>query len=157
MKIFRKRVSYVFGSIIFAAIHCYATLIIFFNIASQNILIATIWNVGIVAFSLLLEKLEQHFLYKIRDKYKEDEMPVLIRILHSYLSGASVKISLYLFYLFAVICSSIIAAEPDFPFLGYFSDYLASVQYGILILVAADNYLKHLFEGMSAKSSKGEL
>ena len=63
----------------------------------------------------------------------------------AYLNGPSFKAAIYLFYVVILVISGINVANPDF--IGpIFNDYLQSVQYGILILIAADAFLGQVFK-----------
>jgi hypothetical protein len=50
-----------------------------------------------------------------------------------------------------LICTAIIAAEPEFPYLSNLKGYFQSVEYGILILIAADVFIDRLFKDVDEK------
>ena len=71
-----------------------------------------------------------------------------------YLTGATFKTSLYLFYFIMLICNALVSADPYFPILRYMTDYFKSVYYGILILFAADTFLSRLLDEVHEKRIK---
>jgi len=74
---------------------------------------------------------------------------IFIGILIKYLGGdVSFKTALYLFYIFILVCSAINSVMPYF-FNEEFADYLLTVEYGILVLVAADTFLNQFYKDVS--------
>jgi hypothetical protein len=65
--------------------------------------------------------------------------------------GASVKSALYLYYIGILVCTAIVVAEPEFPYLSDLKGYFQSVEYGILILIAADVFIDRLFKDAAEK------
>ena len=147
MKMLRKKVSYFIWAIIYAFGHWMLTQNIFWGIANRDVLVAIFWNAGFIVFFVIWEKVEIYISDKIQARYAGKEngfvLRLLLRMLDSYAKGVSFKSALYLFYFVILIFASIHAASPEF-FTEDFGDYLFSVQYGILLLVAADTFFKQL-------------
>jgi len=143
MRLIRKKVTYFIWAIIYALGHWTLSQNIFWGVANQNVMVATFWNAGFIVFFVLLEKAEIAIARKIKAKYADREPGLLMRLLDSYISGVSFKSALYLFYFVILVFAAIHAASPD-VFSDEFGDYLQSVQYGILLLVAADTFFKQL-------------
>jgi len=57
-----------------------------------------------------------------------------------------------LFYVYILICVAITAVQPGF-FSEGFEQYLVSVEYGIWVLVAADNFFNHFLKDVSKDES----
>jgi len=113
-------------------------------------MIATFWNAGFIVFFVLLEKFEIIIARKIQARYADREPGFLLRMLDSYIKGVSFKSALYLFYFVILVFASIHAASPE-VFNEEFGDYLQSVQYGILLLVAADTFFKQLSKDIAGE------
>jgi len=136
----------------FALGHYWLSVIVFNNTAEQGLIVATIWNLALIIFFLVLEKAEHHFAHKLKAKYKDNEKKpnIFMKMVIAYLSGVSFKTALYLFHIYILVCSAINAADPEF-FSEGFSAYLLTVEYGILVLVAADSFLNQLFKEVAKK------
>ena len=151
MKMLKKKLLYFLSAIWYAFVFFYVTMAIFQNVANSNVLYATIWNTALIISFVILDKAEYYIHAKIKQRCENGNPGILKRIVLFYLSGASFKTALYLFYLVVLICSALVAAEPDFPVLHHFKDYFQSVYYGILILVAADTFLARLMDDVLDK------
>jgi len=148
----KKKVIGFLWAVWFAWGHLYLSTIIFNNTAGQSLIAATIWNFVLIIFFLILERVEFYWVEKLKAKYADTENKpnIFIKMLISYLSGVSFKTALYLFYIFILVCSAINAVEADF-FNEAFAIYLMTVEYGILVLVAADTFLTQLFKDVAQK------
>ena len=150
MQTLKKKVSGFLWAVWIAWGHYWLSIIVFNNTAEQSLIAATVWNFALIIFWLAFEKAEYYFVCKLKAKYKDNEKKpnIFTRMLIAYLSGISFKTALYLFYIYILVCSAINAVEPDF-FSEGFSAYLLTVEYGILVLVAADNFLNQLFKDVA--------
>ncbi|MCL2368759.1 MAG: hypothetical protein FWC72_07160, partial [Oscillospiraceae bacterium] len=116
------------------------------------VLTATIWNMSLIIFFVLSDQLDYYILNKMKAKDQNQNLSTSRRILKSYLAGPSVKSTLYLLYMFILVCTAILAAAPDFsPWLRGMSGYFQSMQYGILLLIASDKFFAQLFKDMAFK------
>ena len=156
MKTFKKRVYFVVWAVIIAYGHLLISQIIFWNVAGGNVLTASIWHMCSIIVFLLYDKIATYIHSKIKPKNKDIKPNVFRRILDAYLGGSSFKTGLYLFYIGILALTAINAAEPVFfdemvfiQGMVFNGDYLLSVEYGILILVAADTFLAHLTKDMN--------
>jgi len=152
MKLLRKKVTYFVWAIIYASGHWALSQNIFWGLADRDVMVATFWNAGFIVFFVLLEKFEIFIARKIHVRYADKESGLLIRMLKSYIEGVSFKSALYLFYFVILVFASIHAASPD-VFSEDFGDYLQSVQYGILLLVAADTFFKQLNKDIAGEET----
>ena len=149
MYTFRRKLTYTLSAALYAVGQFYLTAFIFFDVTGGNVLAATFWNLGIILVFILVEKVEYYFLSKMCLTDGDKKVSIPRRILRSYLTGASIKSALYFFYMGILICTAILAADPDFsPFLHEMRYYFLSVRYGILFLIAADKFFDQLFKDM---------
>ena len=137
----KKKVGYIVSAVVWAVGYFYISVYLFFSVAGGHMLTGTILNIFYIVFALVQDKIEHRFLLWVNSRSKGDKKSLGLRIFNIVYGGASFKTSLYLFYVVIIICSAIVSAEPDFPYLSSFSGYLKSVEYGILLLVAADSFL----------------
>jgi len=119
-------------------------LFIFQSVTNQNILTATIWNSAAIIFFLILGKIELPAARK--KKAKKREYPRILQLFHEVTASVSIKAALYFFYIVLLMCTAIIAVEPDFPILHNLGDYFRSVYYGLLVLIATDKFLEQMFK-----------
>jgi len=140
----------IFWVICFAFGNYYISVIIYFATASHGLLYPTVLNFAVIVFWLVFEIVEIRFGNRLKAKYENNEKKpgIFVRILIAYFGDISFKTSLYLFYVYILVCVAIAAVQP-----GYFSEgfeqYLISVEYGILVLVAADNFFNHFLKDVS--------
>lgn len=149
----KKKSRYIFVAVISAVVQFYLSAFIFGVVSRGNVLTATIWNMAIIMFFVALEKLETHLSEKFAKKYADpkNKPSLLKKVLFGYLDGPSIKSALYFFYIAITVCSAIMAADASlFDWLdvnGFpFRDYLQSVRYGILLLIAADKFLDQILK-----------
>ena len=147
----KKQAHRFLWAIWFAVGHYALSVFVFNSTSEQGLLAATIWNFALIIFFLISEKVEFYFAKKLKAKYEisEKKPNILIRILIKYLGGdVSFKTALYLFYIFVLVCSAINAVEP-YLFNEEFAAYLLTVEYGILVLVAADTFINQFFKDVA--------
>jgi len=65
------------------------------------------------------------------------------------MTGASFKSALYLFYFVVLVFATVDTASPG-RYSDEFSTYLQSVQYGILLLLAADTFIGQIFKDIES-------
>jgi len=136
--------------------------ILFLNVAEENVLVATLCNLGFIVFVLVAERIESLIAEKLK-KSKHKNIAVISKFQSYILADSTFKSSLvfyksalYLFYIGLLLCTAIVAAEPGFPTLSYMSDYFLSMRYGILILIAADKFIEQTFAGVCTLDKKKE-
>ena len=149
MIVIKKRVTYFLTATVLAYAWFTISAMVYFDLSDRNVLTATIINFAAILFALIEEKIELYF-YK-KKKAKEVERTILSRFIDFWMYGASLKSALYLYYIGILICTAFLAAEPDFPYLSEFKGYFQSVEYGILILVAADVFIDRLSKDVIEK------
>jgi hypothetical protein len=147
----KERLGFFISSVFFAWGFFWLTAWIFISIAEGNVLTATIWNCVIIVAFIIEDKYIDHIYPKMKAKYREKRPNIFQKILLWYCGSASFKSSLYIFYFVMLICFAIVSAEPNFPILSNMRYYFQSLEYGILILFAGDNFLKQLFKDQKGK------
>jgi len=143
--------KYVAGAAIYALGHWMLTQSIFWGVADGNVLTASLLNAGYIVVFILLEKIETYICKKIKARNAGKEPGLLLRLYYSYMSGASLKSALYLFYFVILVYATVDIASPGL-FSDEFSGYLQSVQYGILLLLAADTFITQLSKDIGDSS-----
>ena len=130
---------------IWAAFYAYGfyglTVLIFINAADRSMIAAMALNFALIIFFLIFDKLEDYFVIRLKAK----EQNTFTKIVIFFFSGVSFRSALYLFYVYILICLAIEAVEPDF-FSEETSLYLQTVEYGILLLIAADTFLNQFLK-----------
>jgi len=152
MKMLKKRILYIVMSAAYAFWLYIITQNIFFN--TRSVLAATIGNMLMIIFFIISEKVENYMLAKlIAKKDAGKKLNIFKKIFIFYLSGASFKSGLYFFYIVITVYSAVIAADPDFV-IQISSDYLLTVRYGILFLIAFDKFLEQVFKDIKNDEKK---
>jgi len=146
----KKKIIKFFWAVWFAFGHFYFTVLVFNNVAHRSMIAATVLNFVLILIFLIEDKVGDYFSRKRKMKEQEKKQSVLSRFLTAYLDSVSFKTALYLFYIFVLVCSAIDRVEPDFFGEG-FSLYLMTVEYGILVLVAADTFLSQFNKDVSSR------
>ncbi|MCL2403964.1 MAG: hypothetical protein FWC92_00315 [Defluviitaleaceae bacterium] len=154
MKILLKKVKYIVWAILYALGHWSLTQTIFWGVANMNVLVASVLNAGYIVAFIFLEKIEIYIYKKIKVKNTGRKPGVLLRMYSSYMTGASLKTALYLFYFVILVFATINDSSPG-VFYDEFGYYLQSVQYGILLLLAADTFVGQLYKDI-ANDEAGE-
>ena len=135
-------VTYSFYAVVIAVIYMLITYFGIFARGTEGYALRTyIWNLVLIVLVLTFER---KYLAKVKKNAEK-------RKLKNKKNGAfyfvSFKASLYLFYMFALIASRMMLLI-DFAELGRnaealhsFSVYLLSIEYGLILLVAADKFI----------------
>ena len=148
----KKKVSYFLYAALIAWGYYGLTVLIFFVIADRNLLIATVLNAAVIIVFVAMDKLEDYIYIRLNADTGTKKPSLLRKAVLWYVSDhISTKSALYLFYIYVLICTALVTAEPDFPRLSNLTDYFQSVYYGLLILVAADKFTQQLFKDMSKR------
>ena len=108
-------------------------------IVQERVLIAYVVNFTIILGILLEDKITQKLMKKRKTKDKSS-------LILSALTGMSFKTSLYLFYFCTLIVSVILRTNPDIVVTESFREYVFTLEYGVLFLVAADMFIKQLLK-----------
>ena len=100
-----------------------------------------IWNLVLITLVLLIDRL---YLRKLKmNAEKRRAVNKKSKVLHF----VSFKASLYLFYMFALTASRLMllldfeSLPRETEMLYYFRNYLLSIEYGLILLVAADKFI----------------
>jgi len=93
-----------------------------------------IWNLVLIVLVLIIDRL---YLVKLKkNAEKRAALSKKAKVLHF----VSFKASLYLFYIFALAASRLLLLLGT-EALYYFRSYLLSIEYGLILLVAADKFI----------------
>jgi hypothetical protein len=150
MLMLRKKVIKFFWAVFFAIGHYLLTVIVFNNVAGRSMIAATVLNFALIMIFLIEERIGDYYIAKQGAKEQSKKQSIFKRIFKSYFNSVSYKTALYLFYIFILICSATDRVEPDL-FNENFSRYLLTVEYGILVLVAADTFLNQFDKDVSSR------
>ena len=126
------------GYLIFAIFFGLLTYLYWFT--SPNILTAYIWNVTGIAFALVVDKIRIKRIYIKEERCVDDESRS--KLMKKDVS--SLKTSLYLFYIFALIFSQILAMDAPIEVSENIRGYFQSVSHGVVLLFALDNFFGYL-------------
>ena len=149
----RRRLDYVLWAALGASGFYALSTWIFVRVAHSNVLAASIWNLGAIVAVLTWDRLESRALWWLHRRIRRGGRTALLRLVEWFLTGASLKTSLYLFYILVLAGTAVLEADPDFAALQGHVGYLGSVRYGLLILVAADKFLERVFKDMADDSA----
>ena len=146
MKIACNYLLYVFNAFIMAAIYGVATyLIIYPIIVSGHILTAHVINFLLIIVTLLADKIEQKMMLKRKNNSKQNKFTLVLRsVLSPRIGNISFKTSLYLFYFATLIMSVVLRVDNVVKVTEYFRIYVFTLEYGVMFLIAADMFIKHL-------------
>ncbi|MCL2365231.1 MAG: hypothetical protein FWC71_11285 [Defluviitaleaceae bacterium] len=119
---------YTFYAVVMAVIYGLITYFGIFARGAEGFALRTyIWNLVLITMVLLVDRL---YLAKPKKKVKR-------------LHFVSFKASLYLFYIFALVTSRLMLLLDDGQMVAAYSfqNYLLSIEYGLILLVAADKFI----------------
>ena len=147
----RKALPTVLASILIAWGYAAISYLIFFVITDRDRLIATIGNVVVILGVVIWDRVETRAARRASQAPRQGPGAArrsrVGRLVVWLTSGdASIKTGLYLFYVVVLICYALLAAAPTLFGSADFDAYLSTVYYGLLILLAADQYARRLFE-----------
>jgi len=126
------------GYIIFAIFFGLLTYLYWFT--SPNMLTAYIWNVMGIAVVLVADKIRIKRIYKKMETCVDDKSRS--KLMKKDVS--SLKTSLYLFYIFALISSQMLAMDAPIEVSENIRGYFQSVSHGVVLLFALDNFFGYL-------------
>jgi|GEM_PF-542994 len=139
---------YFLSSCLFAVIY---GLISYFGIyrgfAQENALLTYFLNLVFIVIGLILDHISMKYAYSKNPYLTEDsikQMSALTKILYQS-ALISFRTSLYAFYMIALILSRVTILEPNLiPF--QLGNFLTSVEYGLILLIAADKLQEQLIK-----------
>jgi len=129
---------YTFYAIAMAVIYGLITYYGIFARGTEGFALRTyIWNLMLITLVLLMDRLYLSKLKKHAEKRKAAKRKT--KVMHFI----SFKASLYLFYMFALIASRLLLLlnSGEMEALYSFRSYLLSIEYGLILLVAADKFI----------------
>jgi len=150
LKTLKKKIIKFIWAALFAWGFFWTTVLIFNNVAGRSMIANTVLNFVLIIIFLLEDLVGDYYLSKKKEKAQDEKPGLFQRMIASYLSSVSFKTALYLFYIAILVFSAIDSVEPEL-FNEDFSMYLTSVEYGILVLVAADNFLQQFLKDVSTR------
>ena len=134
----------------FAFGYFWLTVLVFNNVAYRSMIAATVNNFAMIIVFIIEDKISDYFTNKRKTDEQSKNQNIVKKILIAYFNSVSFKTALYLFYIFILVCSAIDSVAPGF-FNDDFSLYLLTVEYGILVLIAADTFLGQFFKDVSSR------
>jgi len=129
---------YAFYAIVMAVMYGLVTYFGIFARGTEGFMLRTyIWNLVLIVAVLIIDKVYLSKLKKNSEKQKNTNKKP--RAMHFI----SFKASLYLFYMFALIASRLMLLlyPSEIVSLYHFRDYILSIEYGLILLVAADKFI----------------
>ena len=133
MYIFRG-LAYIVWAFFFGAIT------VWYWIAFPDIISIYIWNVLGISAALLIDKIRLVRIYRKIESCTDDKTRKKL----AKKDVTSLKISLYLFHIFALIFSQILSLDTTIQVSENVRAYFQTVEMGILVLFAIDNLLGYL-------------
>jgi len=107
---------------------------------SPTMLVAYMWNIAGISVALIIDKVRVARIYKKIEACKDDKARAKL----AKKDVGSLKTSLYLFYIFALIFSQIIALDAPIYVSENMRGYFSSVSYGVVLLFAIDTFFGYL-------------
>jgi len=153
MKTLKVKIVKFIWAVFFAWGFFWFSIIIFNNVAARSMIATMALNFALI-IAFLIEDAVADYFYAKKKPAEQSEPPGLFkRMINAYFTSVSFKTALYLFYIAILIWSAIDTVEPEL-FNEDISLYLTSVEYGILVLVAADNFLQLFLKDVAKRSGK---
>jgi len=125
--------------LLFAGVFAMITYFYWFSSAGIMV-IAYIQNVVGISSALIIDKIRLRRIYKKIESCKNDEE----RAKWKKKNVTSLKTSLYLFYIFALMFSQLLALGAPIYVSDNMRGYFQSVGYGVVLLFAIDNFFGYL-------------
>jgi hypothetical protein len=143
-----RRIPYFYTVLWVAAAYYGISIFIYIEVANFDPVATTIWNLVAILVVLIIDKLTSTVLENWYQRLKESgRRPGLTKALLFWIDDVGPKPALYLFYIVILIVSAIFAADPTNPlYTEFWQGYLLAARYGLLVLVAADKFLKQMFK-----------
>lgn len=120
--------------------------------ANQSVLAATIINIVVIVVVVVLDRVFTVVRSRLSNPIHNDKQarpltPLVNWLRNSvlwWITGASWKAGLYAFYIFLLGATALQSAGADFEFINLLADYMTSVYFGLLILIAADKFAEQI-------------
>ena len=120
-----------------------AYILIYRDLAGGSILHAYLWNMVFIIVVLSIDKL---IYLKMQSKeFTITRKNYLIARWTYFESLISFKTTVYLFYIFILVASQIATIDPTFASED-FRNFILSIEYGLLLVIAFDSLIGHLFK-----------
>ena len=134
--------TYIACSMFSAAVYgVFAYFVLYKTLAGGIMLNMYLWNIGFIILILVLDKLINDVL--LSNDFVINKNNYFTVILVHTVSFISYKTTLYLFYTFILIVSSISALKPDI-ISAYLRSFALSIEYCLVLVVAFDNFIGNL-------------
>jgi len=145
--------GYGVATVFTAAVFGFATYNLTTVISGNSVVIAYLLNIGYILTLLTLDmilyaKIESKELVITKDNYK--------RYRYAYFDNyVSSKATVYLFYIFVLIAGQLHYFNPAL-LSGEFGDYLESIKYCLVIVMALDKLIEHILKDVKRISKLSE-
>ena len=142
MRVFKKKVSYIFESALYAYGIFMITVLIYGNWANEDVFLATVMNMVLIVGFVVLEVIERYVFDRVLGENRE-VTSVFKKLLIWYADGPSFKSAMYFFYIVYILYVAVSAAGVEI-FTSLSDGYVQSLQYGFLFLIAADKFMMQI-------------
>ena len=118
------------------------TFYVFWELTGEDKLLAYILNGALIVYVIVEDKVRLHLLYKRKKApFKNRTLTTLFdHIILSKYDKVSIKSSLYLFYIFALVSSHMLILNPYLDVSESIRSYFTTVAYGLVIMMAVDKF-----------------
>ena len=122
----------------------FSFFVIYQQMARGVLLLSYFFNVGFIILGLLADKYVAMYLQSLQDRPAKSRLGAIgLRIIYTLdFNLISLKSSLYLYYIGALIFSKILALDPDIAVSYYIRAYFIFIEYGLALLVAFDKFME---------------
>jgi len=135
---------YLLYSFIVAVLYgVFTFFIVYRSLADEIILHAYLWNIVFIVILLILDKIANGIL--LSKELEINEHTYFVAMLIHTFSFISFKTVLYLFYTFILIASRVSLLQPSL-FSESFHNFILSIEYCLILLVAFDKFIEHLMK-----------
>ena len=137
--------SYVIYACLIAVTYGYVTYPTMYALFEEGLVLeAYIYNFLTIVFWLLLEKLSRRMM-ALRKRLSKNLFTKIVRaILFPKIGFVSIKSGLYLFYIYVLIQAKVLQFDLAIGVSESFERYIIAMEYGLVMLVAADMAIKQL-------------
>ena len=148
---FKHKLMYFIQTLVFALVYLFVTYVIFYSIVNEDLFYATIINTILIIILIIMERIENSTVRKLRSESGTKKLGCLSKILlisNFYTTDRPCgKAALYLFYVIIIILTALHTAKPEVSFLSRFCiTYFQSLSTGLLILITFDQFMKQMFD-----------
>jgi hypothetical protein len=135
---YRLRAAYIIEAIALAMAYFFLSTLLFSHFRGDR-LASVIGNFVLIVIVIVLDRVAIAIRRRVASNASAPESRTYAILW--WLAGPSWKASLYLFYVFILACQALLYAKLTSPFLQAMTEYISTVYFGLLILVALDKFV----------------